>query len=377
MGIEKNKHTGYTIISKNAGSLHRKQVINIENNNLYRKIAERKQYQNNVLLSGIEGRYIGEKLFLSGSDIIWTSEESAGISEYVNHIADFPGDLRETGVLSLGDGRIFCEVIGNEPVMVICGGGHVSVPIIRLAKILGFYTIVLEDRPLFAEHAKNAGADEVICESFETALDRIEGTPDTYFVIVTRGHQYDTACLKLAVQKKNAYVGMMGSKKRVGFVKTQLISEGISSKLLDQVHMPIGLSIGADTPEEIAVSVMAEVIQVKNTANKSGGYTKEMLLYLTGEKGGSLRKVLATIIAKKGSGPRKAGTKMLVMEDGTFVGSVGGGSAEAKITKECLQILRRKKAAQQVFTVDMTGKEAQEDGMVCGGTMEVLLEEIE
>ena len=105
--------------------------------------------------------------------------------------------------------------------------------------------------------------------------------------------------------------------------------------------------------------------------------SKEMLLYLTGGKGGSLRKVLATIIAKKGSGPRKAGTKMLVMEDGTFVGSVGGGSAEAKITKECLQILRRKKAAQQVFTVDMTGKEAQEDGMVCGGTMEVLLEEIE
>ena len=244
--------------------------------------------------------------------------------------------------------------------MVICGGGHVSVPVIRLAKSIGFYTIVLEDRLSFAGHARDAGADEVICEPFENAMRRIEGSQDTYFVIVTRGHSYDTVCLELALQKENAYIGMMGSKKRGEIVKEQLVEKGISREALDRIYTPIGLSIKAKTPEEIAVSILAEII-----------FT---LSYLTGEKDCDMKKSLATIISTRGSAPRKTSTKMLVLEDGTIIGTVGGGRAEAEIINEGLRLIEQEQISNQVVTIDMTGKEAADMGMVCGGSIEVYLE---
>lgn len=88
--------------------------------------------------------------------------------------------------------------------LVICGGGHVSIPMITIGKILGFYVSVLEDRPLFANHARRAGADQVICDTFYEALQQIEGSADTYFVVVTRGHRYDTECLRSILKKENA-----------------------------------------------------------------------------------------------------------------------------------------------------------------------------
>ena len=96
-------------------------------------------------------------------------------------------------------------------------------------------------------------------------------------MIVTRGHRYDTICLESVLAKKYAYVGMMGSRRRTAIVKDQLAQKGISREVLEGVHTPIGLKIGAQTPEEIAVSVMAEIIQVKNSHQKSGGYSEELL----------------------------------------------------------------------------------------------------
>ena len=138
-----------------------------------------------------------------------------------------------------------------------------------MGKMLGFHVTVVEDRPKFADDARRAEADQVYCEPFEDGLAKIKGDTDTWFVIVTRGHRYDTDCLRTILGKPRAYVGMMGSKRRTAIVKDQLEAEGFERDVLETVHTPIGRKIAAETPEEIAVSIMAEIIQIKNSRAKS------------------------------------------------------------------------------------------------------------
>lgn len=302
--------------------------------------------------------------------------------------------LQDAGEREEDGGDVFRERIGRQPKLIICGAGHVSVPIIKMGKMLGFAVTVLEDRPRFADNARAAGADTVICEAFEKALEGIHGDSDSWFVIVTRGHRYDTICLENILHKTYAYVGMMGSRRRVAIVKDQLEESGISRETLDAVHTPIGLKIGAETPEEIAVSVMAEIIQVKNSREKSAGYSKELLEALSDgalkerkaedcrkdqETAGTVhgkRKVLATIISRKGSAPRDVGTKMLIMEDGTTVDTIGGGCVESEIMQKALLMMRQGRPKFQICRVDMTMEAAEDEGMVCGGVVEVMLESI-
>lgn len=280
--------------------------------------------------------------------------------------------LRDAGEREEDGGDVFRERIGRQPKLIICGAGHVSVPIIKMGKMLGFAVTVLEDRPRFADNARAAGADTVICEAFEKALEGIHGDSDSWFVIVTRGHRYDTICLENILHKTYAYVGMMGSRRRVAIVKDQLEESGISRETLDAVHTPIGLKIGAETPEEIAVSVMAEIIQVKNSREKGGGYSGEMLGALVSEEG--RKKVVATIVSRKGSAPRSVGTKMLIFEDGTTVDTIGGGCVESEIMQKALLMMRAGEPRFQVCRVDMTSDAAEDEGMVCGGVVEVMME---
>lgn len=268
---------------------------------------------------------------------------------------------------------VFRERVGRIPHLVICGGGHVAIAITEMGKMLGFTVTVLEDRPQFANHARKAGADFVRCDTFKHGLSTIKGNSDTWFVIVTRGHRYDTECLELILKKKYAYVGMMGSRRRVAIVKDQLEEKGVSRELLDEVHTPIGLKIGAETPEEIAVSVMAEIIEIKNKRVDSGGYSKEILNAIF-ERDNEQKKVLATIISRKGSAPRGVGTKMVIEENGKLTGTIGGGCIESEIIQKALLMMRKNEVSFQVCTVDMTAEAAENEGMVCGGVVKVMLE---
>ena len=270
--------------------------------------------------------------------------------------------------------RIYRERIGRTPKMIICGAGHVSMPIIRMGKMLGFMVTVIEDRPKFADHARAAGADQVLCEPFSDGLLKIRGDSDSWFIIVTRGHRYDTECLEAILRKPYAYVGMMGSRRRVAIVKDQLEAKGVCREALDGVHTPIGLKIGAETPEEIAVSVMAEIIQVKNAGSAKGGYSPELLDAVL-DPDDSREKVLATIISRKGSAPRSVGTKMLIRADGTTVDTIGGGCIESEVIQKALLMMRAEEGF-RLCTVDMTADAAEDEGMVCGGVVEVMLEKV-
>lgn len=330
---------------------------------------------------------------------IWAETVLTGTSAGEKRLLNRPGNSAQ------GSGeRVFCERISRTPKLIVCGAGHVSMPIIRMGKMLGFTVTVIEDRPKFADNARAAGADRVLCESFGQGLSRIRGDSDSWFIIVTRGHRYDQECLGAVLGKKYAYVGMMGSRRRVAIVKDQLEKSGISRAALDGVHTPIGLKIGAETPEEIAVSVMAEIIEVKSAKNKAdgacaGGYSQEMLAAIfedepcaepeaisdaepvdlgvsTGAGAEKRRKVLATIVSRRGSAPRSAGTKMLIFEDGSTVDTIGGGCVESEIMQKALLMMRAGKPFFQMCKVDMTMDAAEDEGMVCGGVVEVMLERV-
>ena len=164
----------------------------------------------------------------------------------------------------------------------------------------------------------------------------------------------------------------------------QLEKKGIDREDLERVHTPIGLKIKAETPEEIAVSIMAEIIEVKNSREKAGGYSKELSEKLFEKKNDtkesfkepSLKKVLATIVSRKGSAPRSVGTKMLIMEDGSITGTIGGGCVESEVMQKALLMMRKGEPVFQLCKVDMTADDAEEEGMVCGGVVEVMLEMI-
>lgn len=278
---------------------------------------------------------------------------------------------REESKAGSSEERIFRERVGKQPRLIICGAGHVSVPVIQIGRMLGFFVSVLEDRPGFADKARAAGADEVLCLPFGEGLARITGDEDSWFVIVTRGHRYDTECLEAVLNKKYAYVGMMGSRRRTAIVKEQLREKGYAAEVLENVHTPIGLEIHAETPEEIAVSIMAEIIEIRNTEKRTQGYPLPILSELSGERGQS---VLAVIISRKGSAPRSVGTKMLIRENGTCVGTIGGGCIESQVIQKALLMMKNGGPDFQVCTIDMTADAAEEEGMVCGGTVEVMLE---
>ncbi|WP_426348619.1 XdhC family protein [Alloiococcus sp. CFN-8] len=306
----------------------------------------------NMAMTVIEGEALGEKLILSRGNLVYESKE---------------------GLFSLREGlKLYSERIQGDKKLVICGGGHISIPLITMGRLLGFHVTVIEDRILYADNARRAKADRVICDSFQKALQEIDGDASSYFIIVTRGHRHDQDCLEEIVKKNNGYIGMIGSKLRVKKVKEELIARGIPEEALDKVYSPIGLKIGAETPEEIAVAIMAEVIQVSKALREAGGYSKELLSSILEEDGED--KILATIIKRKGSAPRGVGAKMLIFKDGRTLGTIGGGCVEADIiTKARYQLLDGDKAP-RIYKVDMTGADAEEEGMVCGGTVDILLE---
>ena len=326
----------------------------------------------NMVLTVLDGENIGEKVLTSDGSILWESQEHGFFRGFQDEIKA----LDDSGVIRLGGHEVFCDVLGNEKQIVICGGGHVSIPVITLGVMMGCEVTVLEDRPLFADNARRAGATKVICAPFEEGLEQVKGNADTYFVIVTRGHRYDQICLEKIARKEHAYIGMIGSRRRTTLVKQILAEKGIDKNVLDSVYTPIGLDIGAETPVEIAVAIMAEIIEVKNKKKRTCGYTKEIMQAVLNPDSGSESKVMATIVKRKGSAPQGVGIKMLVLRSGTCIGTIGGGCMEANIMQKALLMASGNGPEAVICKVDMTGADAEEEGMVCGGVVSVLLERV-
>ncbi|MBI2528807.1 MAG: XdhC family protein [Candidatus Rokubacteria bacterium] len=158
---------------------------------------------------------------------------------------------------------VFVEARAPRPELVIVGAGHIALPLAGLGKLLDFEVTVLDDRGAFASRERFPEADTVLVGPVEAVLATRPIGPSTYLVLVTRGHQHDEAALRAVIASDAAYIGMIGSRRRVQEVFRHLESAGVPPELTARVRAPIGLRIGAETPAEIAVAIAAELVQVR------------------------------------------------------------------------------------------------------------------
>jgi xanthine dehydrogenase accessory factor len=157
---------------------------------------------------------------------------------------------------------VFFDLLARSIHLVICGAGHIAVPLARYACDVGFNVTVIDDREDFASPGRFPGC-RTIAADFVSVLRTMRFGLSTYVVVVTRGHEHDTDCLSEVLKHENGYVGLIGSRRRIGFVLETLAMQGIPRDRLSNVFTPIGLPIGADSPEEIAVSIVAELVCVR------------------------------------------------------------------------------------------------------------------
>jgi len=176
--------------------------------------------------------------------------------------------MAEGGLICGGKVEIFVEPVMPVPEMVIFGAGHISTQVSKIAVIAGFRTTIVDNRPVYANKERFPEAETVLSDSFEESFRTFTPSENTYLVIVTRGHQEDENVLRWAVGTNARYVGMIGSKRKIRTIADNLVSEGIDRDRIERVHMPIGLEIGAVTPEEIAVAIVAEAIQCRRVGFK-------------------------------------------------------------------------------------------------------------
>lgn len=276
-----------------------------------------------------------------------------------------------------GKKEIFAEPFYKKERLLIFGGGHIAKCIVSLAKMVGFYVAVCDDREEFANNERFPEADQVLCDKFENCIEILKPGRNDYCVIVTRGHSEDTTCIrKLFGFEEAAYTGMIGSRKRTAIVKKNLIKEGLDEARLERICTPIGLPIGAKTSEEIGISIMAEVIKrrrldLMGTAciDRSDHDAKVLDAFAELEKPCAI----ATIMKAEGSAPRAAGARMAIFADGTLLGSIGGGCVENMVIHFGRQMIGT--GRYQILRVDLNGKAAMAEGMVCGGRIQVLIED--
>jgi xanthine dehydrogenase accessory factor len=171
---------------------------------------------------------------------------------------------REPEIVSDAEERFLVEPLCRNGTVYIFGAGHISQKLAPLTSLVGFRTVVLDDREEFANRARFETADEVLVpSSFENALLGLDIDRDSYVVLVTRGHAHDKTLLAEALKTKAGYIGMIGSRGKRDAIYESLRREGFAPEVFERVHSPIGLSIDAETPEEIAVSIVAELIRAR------------------------------------------------------------------------------------------------------------------
>lgn len=340
------------------------------NKNIYSEIIDFIQNGKKVCmvsnLNGVEGRIgvdlLRKLVFDSNPDAVIQESLEEGIPHY----------------LKRGEEQTVAEPYYPEERLIILGGGHIAIPLVEFAAKTGFQVVLVDDRLSFANIQRFPLAKQVICDNFEHAIHELKIKASDYVVIITRGHRYDSDCLKSICQgDEPSYVGMIGSRRRTAIVKEMLETEGCDHNRLSRVHTPIGLAIGAITPEEIAISILAELISHKrlgglDTKKRNCSDMDYDVLQVLAEEI-DVPKAIITVVHTKGSVPRGAGAKMIVYRDGMILGSIGGGCSEAAVIGQAREIIGSNMF--KIVDIDLTGEAAEEEGMVCGGIMTVLIED--
>ncbi|HWS23818.1 MAG TPA: XdhC/CoxI family protein [Anaerolineales bacterium] len=251
---------------------------------IHRYFNERQEFALCTIIkqSGSTPRHLGSKMVVT-ADGTFTGSVGGGELEHrviecaLNCLAEKRSEILSYQLNSLENGdpgvcggqvEIFVETIKLPTQIVIVGGGHVGKALVNLAKWLGFYVILSDDRPEFCDSSRIPGADQYILCPLAEIPNHISIDASTNLILTTRGVKIDVPGLPNILQSNAAYIGIIGSKRRWITTRGELIELGIGEEVLDKVHSPIGINVGAETPEEIALSIMAEVMILQK--GKSG-----------------------------------------------------------------------------------------------------------
>lgn len=293
-----------------------------------------------ILASVLEGPEQGQRLLLCEGVPVWPPKPEGLLARNLPALAG----CGASGLLTLEGVRVFVEKFGGTSRLVLCGGGHVAESVVRLAVMLGL------------------------------PVTGVEGSAETYFVVATRAHAFDVECLTEICKKRSAYVGMLGSRSRAALVRRQLTEAGADPVGVEGLHAPIGLAIGGQTAPEIALSILAEIVQVKNSRQQTEGFPPALLNALDVCAGQETPPVLVTIVSRHGSTPREVGAKMLMLPDGKCVGSVGGGIMEYRIQQLASKMQAGEAAPCQLAEYSASAQEDDAALAACGGSMKVFLQ---
>lgn len=279
------------------------------------------------------------------------------------------------------DGKSCIREFSAPQRLILLGGGHISMALCHFASQLEFDVVVVDDRPVFANSRLFPTAKQIVCNEFRQAIRDLKITDNDFVCVVTRGHRYDGDCLReIFAGTYPLYLGMIGSKKRVYQLFQLLNSEGFDKSLTDRVCSPIGLKIGAITPQEIAISILAELIDYRSRAAKAAASQNiltqknvdmDLLNYLADSPE---QKAIAIVLESRGSTPVASGSVMAVNPLGQTHGTIGGGCSEGAVIRDAIKIA--KNGGSKIIYVDMTNDVAESEGMVCGGVMWVLVDQI-
>jgi xanthine dehydrogenase accessory factor len=203
-----------------------------------------------------------QKVLLTGDRVIGNTSSA---------MQDAAASLDPRSELPMLCGRILVEPLVGKPRLIVFGGGHVGARVVEAAAFAGWRVTVVDDRAEFADPARHPAAESTVACDYHDLPPTLGIDADTYVVVATRGHQHDAVVVEQLARLDTRYLGMLGSRRKVVLTWKLLEAQGISRARLDEIHAPVGLSIGADTPEEIAISVVAELVATRRSGSRRRG----------------------------------------------------------------------------------------------------------
>jgi xanthine dehydrogenase accessory factor len=218
--------------------------------------------------------------------------EGVALNQLADRVADAAAGMIEiddrgglktvTHIEPNGSPRLFLDPITGAQRLIIVGAGHIAQPLCELGAMLGFHVTVIDDRASFANRERFPRADLIIARPFTAAIESLRVDRHCYLISVTRGHAFDEEVVRAALKQPGGFIGMIGSKRRSRAMLARLAEDGIDPALLDEIHAPLGLDIGAETPEEIAIAIVAEIIRERRAGVRDD--------FTLGVKSGRLRR---------------------------------------------------------------------------------------
>ena len=207
---------------------------------------------------------LGVKLLLRADGTVSGTLGTPQLDEPALETAHRIAQVGNTESISTEDGtEIFVEGFTTPPTLVMVGGGHVGKATADLAHFLGYRVFIIDDRPEFSNEGRFPYAEQTIVTPYDQWSDHLSVNVNSYLVVATRGHRYDDMALESALKTRARYIGLLGSRRKTLMIYRRLLEQGVGKERIKEVYAPIGLNIGALTPEEIAVSVMSEIIMVR------------------------------------------------------------------------------------------------------------------